>query len=199
MLRIALLLVAALAAPAAAQPPVPMAVPAPPVPLAGPPPAVIAPAQPPVAFGGPPPNPALVIAKVDQGKLLVTDTKFVPVAKEVVAVVKTPDGKLVQVKKVVVTHEVVSVTRAVLLSGVKATTAAGKEVPADKLADLLKDETVVMLGHVPLSEKLRKALKDDVLCLTVPMPVVAPGGTLLPPPPPPPPAPLPPGLPQLKT
>jgi len=185
----ALFLATAVATPAVAQPPAPAAQPVqpPPVLLPGGQPGIPSP-----IMGGS--STSLVIAKVEKDRLVTEEYSTVPVAKEVVAEAKTPDGQVIKIKTTVIVYETRAIKKSSPLSAVKATTATGKEVSAEKLAELLKEDTVVLLSYgPPLAEKLRKALKDDVLCLTLAnqpgVGAINPG--VVPPPPPPPPLPVP--------
>lgn len=116
----------------------------------------------------------IIDAKADKGKLAWTEYVAVPVQKEVERVV-VANGKQVTVKQTVTVHEVVPVTKAVELKGLKVTDAAGKEIDADKVAERLKEATPVVLASGALPAKHRALFKDTTLFVE-PLPPPAPKG-----------------------
>jgi hypothetical protein len=109
----------------------------------------------------------VVDAKVEKDKLTWTDTKYVPEAREEAVEVVVNGMKVVQKRVVVVTVPVAEV-RSVDLKGLKATDGAGKAVTADKLSELLKESTAVVLVSGAVPEKHRKLFKDTTLFLQLP-------------------------------
>ena len=111
--------------------------------------------------------PVLATAKVEKDQLLLTRTEPVVVPKEVTVEVIV-NGKTVVEKRVVTEVQTVQRVVALPLMGVKATDATGKPIPADRLADLLKEETPVVVSAGEVPEKFRKLFKSDVVFLTLP-------------------------------
>jgi hypothetical protein len=161
MFRYALLFAAVAAAPAFAAP-----VPAP-VPADQPAAPVIQP--------GVPGGFRVVDVKVDKDKLTWTETRTIPVAKNVTVTVEINGMKVDQTRTVTV-FETVAYTVASELKSIKATDGAGKAIDAKKLAEMLKEPTpvVVVTGAIP--EKHRKLFKDTTLFIEMPKPEPPKGG-----------------------
>jgi hypothetical protein len=139
-------------------------------------------AQPP----GTPPDPLagirVVDAKAEKGKIRWLEMKSVPVRQKVQVTVNVNGVPMTQTREVTVI-QVVPSTREHDLSKVKATDGAGKAVAADKLAELLKDATPVVLVSGTLPEKHRGLFKEKTLFVELPAPepgklVPAPGPAL---------------------
>ncbi len=111
----------------------------------------------------------IVDAKVDDDKLQWTDCKAVSVQK-MIAVEVEKNGKRVIETRTVTENVMVSFVTAAELKTVKATNAAGKAISADKLAELLRDETPIVLTTGPVSEKQRALFKDKTLFVELPPP-----------------------------
>lgn len=123
----------------------------------------------------------IVDAKVKDGKLIWTGYMPVSVEKEVEVVVMINGQQVKQVQKVVVT-ELVPIQQAEELKTLKATDGNGKAITADKLAELLKEGTSVVLVRTPVIDKHRKLFKDTTIF--VELPGIAPPKGLEPLPPP---------------
>jgi hypothetical protein len=127
------------------------------------------PAQPP----GPAPDPLagirVVEAKAEKGKIRWTEMKTVPVQQNVQVTVNVNGRNETQTRTVTVI-QVVPLTREYDLSKVKVTDGAGKAVPADKVGELLKDATPVVLVTGTLPEKHRALFKEKTLFVEVPAP-----------------------------
>ena len=96
-----------------------------------------------------------------------TEIQYVTTIKEVEVPVVV-DGKTVIQKQTVTVMVPVARTQNAVLKTVKVTDATGKEIPADKLTDLLKDGPVVMsIGPIP--EKHRSLCKDKTVCIELPI------------------------------
>ena len=120
--------------------------------------------------------------KVEKDKLLWNDTVSVPVAKEIIVEV-VQNGVKVLRTRTVTEYETRVVTRAMDLKGLKVTDATGKALDADKLAELLKEPTlVVVVSGGALPEKHRKLFKDTTIFIEMPKPETpkGPGGGPLP-------------------
>lgn len=106
-------------------------------------------------------------AKVEKGQFIWTETVMKPVTVTV-EVEEVVNG--VKVKKLVPqTRFVTDVrTRSVDLKTVKATDAAGKVIPAGKLADRLKEPTAVVVASRPVLDTERGVFKDTVVFVELP-------------------------------
>jgi hypothetical protein len=111
----------------------------------------------------------VVDAKAGSDKLTWSVLEQVPVQKTVPVEVVINGMKVLEVRTITV-HEGVVVTRAVELKDVRATDGAGKAINSDKLAELLKEMTPVVLVSGPVAEKHRKLFKDTTLFLELPQP-----------------------------
>jgi len=109
----------------------------------------------------------IVEATVADAKMQWTDCRSVPVTKTVAVEVEKNGAKVIETRTVTV-FEKVSVVVEAELKTVKATDAAGKAIKADKLAELLKDSTPVVLTTEPLTEKQRALFKDKVIFVELP-------------------------------
>lgn len=140
-------------------------------------------AQPP-ALAPPAPIPTLMTGRVVDGSFEHAVPETVPVQQAVTVTGTTPDGRPVQRVKTGTTFQVVRRTVRSSLDRVSATGADGRVIPKDKLADLLKDESVVVVTYgAPAAEKYRKVFKDGTVFLTFPPPTMfAPGAGPKPPP-----------------
>jgi hypothetical protein len=154
------------------------------------PPAPPPPAEKPL---GPPPQ--ILVASVEQGKLLVNRTVYIP--KVVERIITVQDGNKTIQQKVAVTEMVPEMrTTTYDLSGVKAFDGAGKEIDAKTLAERLKKATPVVVSSdgQPVDAQFLQLLKTEAVVLVVAD--MKPGKTGVPLPPdrvpPPPPPPLPP-------
>jgi hypothetical protein len=112
-----------------------------------------------------------VDAKVDKDALTWTQTEQVPVAKEVVVEVVKNGVKFAE-KRTVTVYQSVAVTRQADLTKVKATDGGGKAVAAEKLAELLKEPTLIVLASGPVPEKHRKLFREATLFVELPQPDV---------------------------
>lgn len=112
----------------------------------------------------------IVDAKAERDKVQWTEYKTVPVQKPVTVEVVVNGMKVTEVRTVTV-HETVVVTAAHELKTIKATDAAGKEIAADKLAELLKESTPVVVTTGPIAEKHRALFKDKVVFVELPGPM----------------------------
>lgn len=121
-------------------------------------------------------SPMLKLAKVEKNALVMNETVTVIETRTVQEEVKTATGKVEVVTKAVAVPVQKQVKHAIPLTGVKATTADGKAIPNDKLAEMLRTEKVVVViyGPSPDADKFRKALKDDTIVLTIEGPIAVP-------------------------
>jgi hypothetical protein len=117
----------------------------------------------------------VVDAKVEKDKLFWTETRT-EVAMQEVAVTVNVNGMLVTEKRLVPVMRPVTITRAEELKGLKATDAAGKAIPANKLAEALKETAPVVVVAGPIAEKHRALFKDKVIFLELPQPKNPPPG-----------------------
>ncbi len=128
----------------------------------------------------------VVDAKVDKGKVTWTETQLVPTTKEVEVVVVINGVNVKQKRALTVLVPVVE-TLAADLKDLKATDGAGKAIDADKLAELLKESTPVVIVSGPVPEKHRKLFKDTTVFVDLsqkvpgPVPVPAPPAVIVPP------------------
>jgi hypothetical protein len=114
--------------------------------------------------------PALTTAWVDKGQLLLTVTERVPVTEVVSVEVLVGEKKVVEQRTVTVFKTVEKVVP-VPLDQVKATDAPGKPIPADKLTELLKEKTPVVVSYSgPVPEAYRKLFKDGTVVLQIEAP-----------------------------
>lgn len=113
--------------------------------------------------------PRVLDVQVDKDRLQWTETVIVPVT-QTVAVTVNVNGKAVVENRTVTAYVAESRTVAQELKKVKATDAAGKEIAADKLAELLKEPKPVVTSVGPISEKHRALFKDTVIFLEFPAP-----------------------------
>jgi hypothetical protein len=111
--------------------------------------------------------PVLATAKVEKGKLLLTRTETVLVPKEV-SVEVIVNGKTVVEKRVVTELQTVQSVVAIPLKELKATDAAGEPIAAEKLTELLKDETPVVVATGEVPEKFRRLFRRDVVFIILP-------------------------------
>jgi hypothetical protein len=116
----------------------------------------------------------VVDARVEKDKLFWTETRTEVVMQEI-AVQVLVNGMVVTEKRVVPVMRPVTITRADELKGVKATDVAGKAITAEKLAELLKETTPVVVAAGPVAEKHRALFKDKVIFLELPQPKDAKG------------------------
>lgn len=168
MFRTAMLLVAALAAPALAQPP-----------GAG--------AARPAVLPVPPAGPAVTFktVRVEDGKLLMPVFRAVPVTVQQEVTVTTPGGRTEKQVVTVTQFQAVEERLAVGLDTHTLTDAAGKAIDAKRAAELLKEDTaVVVVSGGPLPEQYRKLFRDGTVFLqmpnTAPRPLPAPAVRPLP-------------------
>jgi hypothetical protein len=94
--------------------------------------------------------------------VILTETNLVPVAKEVIVEV-VKDGVKFAEKRTVLVTEAAKVMRTFELSKVKATDGTGTAIAADKLAELLKETTPVVLVSGPVAEKHRALFKEKTV------------------------------------
>jgi hypothetical protein len=114
--------------------------------------------------------PRILDVKVEKDRMVWTEYVTVPVQKTVTVTV-TVNGKAVLQDRTVTVYETTARTVANELKTVKATDGAGKEIAADKLAELLKDPTPVVVSVGPISDKHRALFKEKVLVLELPAPM----------------------------
>jgi hypothetical protein len=109
----------------------------------------------------------IVEARVENGLYIWTNVQMNPVVEEV-AVEVVVDGKTVTEKRTVISFKLAHTEMRDKLSDVKATDTAGKEIPAEKLAQLLKvpRDVVRLLG--PLSANHRSLFKDSTIFIELP-------------------------------
>ncbi|MBY0460405.1 MAG: hypothetical protein K2V38_24075, partial [Gemmataceae bacterium] len=113
----------------------------------------------------PPANPFRVLdVKAEKGQIVWSEFVTVPVQKQVVRAVKV-NGIVVNEVVNVTVFETVSVSKTLELKAVRATTASGKKLDAEALAELLKEERSVVLAPGLLTDKQRKLFKDDTILL----------------------------------
>ena len=113
--------------------------------------------------------PAVAFARVANGVIHIKIFVGIPEQRRVLLTKSTSDGKMVEEPTLVIETMPYVEQKQLPLKDTKATDAAGKSIPADRLAGLLKSETVVVL--VPgekLEDRYRKAFRDDVVVLSVP-------------------------------
>lgn len=125
---------------------------------------------------GPPPGPPgvwLVDAKVERDQFVRELAVPVPVKKVVKAAVNE-GGVLKEVDREVTVVEFVMQKVGVPVKGLRATDAAGRPIPAARLAGLLAAETTVVMHAGPLADKHRKLYKDGTVFVEEPPPAVAP-------------------------
>ncbi|AMV26599.1 hypothetical protein VT84_19530 [Gemmata sp. SH-PL17] len=115
----------------------------------------------------------IVDAKVEKGKLTWSEEKAVPVAR-VVEVTVNINGKNVIEKRTVLEYTTSTVTQAHELKNLNATDVKGKAIGADKLAELLKEPTPVVLLIGPLADKHRALFKDKTVFVFLPLPYAVP-------------------------
>jgi hypothetical protein len=114
------------------------------------------------------PDPFRVVdAEVKKDRFFWTENQQVPVTEQV-AVQVVVDGVTRAETRTVTKLVPVTTTRAAELNTLKVTDAAGKAVPADKLADRLKGPTAVVLVTGAVNEKHRALFKDTVLFVELP-------------------------------
>ncbi len=122
-----------------------------------------APPPPEKPMGAPP---QILVASVDQGKLIVTRTVQVPKVEE--RIINVQEGQNTVQKKVTVTV-MMSVPQQIAhdLSGVKAFDGAGKEIDAKILAERLKKPTPVVVSSdgQPVDARYLELLKADAVVL----------------------------------
>lgn len=121
--------------------------------------------------------PILTTAKLEKETLLVTQMRVVPVTRSFTVEVLV-NGKAVQEVRTVVVNQTESFVQQVPLSAVKATDVAGKPIPAEKLAGLLKEKTGVVLfwNGKELDDEHRKMFKEGVVFLQMEAPQPVPKG-----------------------
>jgi len=150
-----LLIVLALAVPASAHQPPP---PPPPPP----------PAMPAMA-------PTLLMTKLVDGGLIVTVQEMVPVREKVRVKEIAPDGQVVEKEIEVTVNKTVFKQVVRSLKGAKVTDVAGKPITEEKVAELLKKETVVVVSFWgDIAEEYRKPFKDGTVFIVFPPPVEMP-------------------------
>src|SRR5262249_15182213 len=114
-------------------------------------------------LGAPPLAPPVVLpGRVVKDKFVYSETAHVPFMRIVPSAQPgapaTERGYLIQSRQV-----------ASPVAGVRATDAAGKPIPADKIAERLKEETVVVVTYgTAVEERVRKAFKDGMVFLSFP-------------------------------
>jgi hypothetical protein len=119
----------------------------------------------------PPPTlpPVVAFARVESGMIHVKKYVGIPEQRRVLLTKTTPDGKTVEEPTLVIETMPYVEQKLLPLKDAKATNVAGQPLPTDKVAELLKTESVVVL--VPgenLEARYRKAFRDDVVVLSVP-------------------------------
>jgi hypothetical protein len=128
------------------------------------------------------PGPFRVVeAKADGGKVIWSEIKFVPQVKEEERVVVI-NGMNVTQKVAVTVFVPVQETIGFELKKLKATDGTGKAIAADKLAELLKESTPVVIVSGPVPEKHRALFKEKTVFLELPQPEPGKGPEPVPPP-----------------
>jgi hypothetical protein len=123
----------------------------------------------------------IVEVKVEKDKLTWMETKSVPVTRAEEVVVEKNGKKVIEKVEVTVLESIPEV-RSVGLKALKATDGAGKAIAADKLAELLKEPTAVVMTSGPVPAKHRELFKEKTVFIEIPAPKL-PGPPLpLPPP-----------------
>jgi hypothetical protein len=113
----------------------------------------------------------VIDAKVEKDKLTWTETIAVPVTKEIAVEVRKNGMAFIE-KRTVTVLEFQQITRTMELKTLKATDAAGKAIGADKLAEMLKESTPVVVAHAAIPEKHRKLFKETTVFVELPKPEV---------------------------
>ena len=132
----------------------------------------LAPARAPAQFDAPG-SFRVVEAKADKGKLAWEEVRYVPTTREEERVVVV-NGMNVKQKVAVTVVVPVLETRGYELKTLKATDGAGKAIDAEKLAELLKEKTPVVVVSGPVPEKHRKLFKDTTVFVELPQPKAPP-------------------------
>jgi hypothetical protein len=117
--------------------------------------------------------PQIVLAKIDKddkGFLMWDEFKRVPTVREIDVPVEE-NGQTVIRKATVTTTEFVKEKHAVPVKGFKALR-GGKPIPADKLAELLAEETPVVFYTGTMPEKYRKLFAEDAILIEFAIPAV---------------------------
>ncbi len=99
--------------------------------------------------------------------MLWSELQLVHVTEEIVVEVEV-NGMKVQEKRAVTVIKTATVTKSAELKTLKATDTNGKAIDADKLAELLKDKTPVVLLPGPMPEKHRGLFKDKTVFIELP-------------------------------
>lgn len=125
---------------------------------------------------GPPPTFSLATVKDGKLMLLQTVAARTKVTEYVTESRTTPDGRAVTVTIAVPVEKVVQRAELRVVEKAKAFDTAGKEIDARRLAELLKDETVVLISAdgKPLDPFYVRALKEGTIILALPAPMMAP-------------------------
>ncbi|MBA4067297.1 MAG: hypothetical protein C0501_27030 [Isosphaera sp.] len=114
------------------------------------------------------PDPFRVVdAEAKKDRLFWTVTEVATVAEQVAVEVEVNGVKRVEFRTVTKLVPVTT-TRAVELNTVKVTDAAGKAIPADKLAERLKEPAPVVLVTGPVTDKHRALFKDTTIFVELP-------------------------------
>ena len=113
--------------------------------------------------------PVVAFAKIKDGVIHINKFIAVPEQRRVLLTRTTPDGRTVQEPTLVIEPTAYTEQKIIPLAEAKASDLMGKPIPTEKLADLFKTETVVVLvPGAALEAKYRRAFRDDVVFLTVP-------------------------------
>lgn len=114
------------------------------------------------------PDPFRVVdAEAKKDRFFWTEGRAVPVTETVAVEVEVNGQKRVETRTVTrLVPE--TITRAADLNTLRVTDAAGKPIPADKIADRLKDATPVVLTTGPVPDKHRALFKDTTVFVELP-------------------------------
>ncbi|HET6575240.1 MAG TPA: hypothetical protein VFG68_16660 [Fimbriiglobus sp.] len=120
------------------------------------------PLPPPVPLTPPLTPPVLLAGRVERDKFVYGETVHVPFMRMVQG--PQPGAPATELVYLIQTRQV-----AVPLKGATATDAAGKPIPVEKLAEVLKDEAVVVVTYGgELDPKFRKPFKEGTVFLSFP-------------------------------
>lgn len=115
--------------------------------------------------------PTLTLGRVEDGHLVTTAIDLVPMMRMGTRVVKAADGSLEQQQYAYTVVVPVETRKRMSLQGATVTGVNGKRIPTDQIAELLKDEAVIVVTYgVPTAAKYRRVFKDGTLFVTLSLP-----------------------------
>ncbi|MFO0800980.1 MAG: hypothetical protein U0804_26235 [Gemmataceae bacterium] len=118
-------------------------------------------------------NPQVVTARVENGALQWATTQLLPVQKPVVVTVVV-NGRPTTETRLVTELTRVTSERSEAVKNLKATDGAGRPIPAERLAERLREEATVVLHVGRLPDAFRRAFRDETILIELPGPAAPP-------------------------